>query len=98
MTNRKLFLCCLCCLFLILNIGSLFLPLKEPLTYDEVSKFESGLAILSGKPSERGATDVNKRNIVPASALNVLISKPIPELLDLLQKSFYGKVKDLLSD
>ena len=55
------------------------MPLRESLTYDEASKFESGLAILSSKSSERGVTKINKRNIVPVSALNVLISKPIPE-------------------
>ena len=77
--RQIILLCCLCFFFLILNIASLFLPLRESLTYDEVSKFESGIAILSGKPSERGATNVNQRNIVPVSALNVLISKPIPE-------------------
>ena len=77
--QQILLFCCLLCLFLILNIGSLFFPLKESLTYDEASKFESGLAILSSQPSERGATEINKRNIVPVSALNVLISKPIPK-------------------
>ncbi len=77
--KQILLLCCLCFFFLILNIASLLLPLKESLTYDEASKFESGLAVLSGKPSERGATNVHHRNIVPVSALNALISKPIPE-------------------
>ena len=82
-SKRKqiLLLCCLCFFFLILNIASLFLPLKESLTYDEVSKFESGLAVLSGKPSERGATNINHRNIVPASALNPLFSKAISEAI-----------------
>ncbi|MDJ0681341.1 MAG: glycosyltransferase family 39 protein, partial [Xenococcaceae cyanobacterium MO_167.B52] len=77
--QQILLFCCLCFFFLILNIASLFLPLRESLTYDEASKFESGIAILSGRPSERGAIKVNKRNIVPVSALNVLISKPISQ-------------------
>ncbi len=70
---------CLCFFFFILSITSLFFPLKKSLTYDETYHFESGLAILSGKPSERVEIDLNNRNNIPVSALNVLISKPIPE-------------------
>ncbi|MDJ0650753.1 MAG: glycosyltransferase family 39 protein, partial [Xenococcaceae cyanobacterium MO_188.B19] len=69
----------LCFCFLILTITSSFFPLKKSITYDEPDHYASGLAILSGKPSERAATDVNRRNNIPVSALNVLISKPFPE-------------------
>ena len=81
----------LCFFFFILSITSLFLPLQESLTYDEPSKFEDGLAILSGKPSERGEIDLNKRNLAPISALNVLISKPFPE--PIISKLAEGKIE-----
>lgn len=82
-SKRKqiLLFCCLCFLFLILNIASLFLPLQESLTYDEYYHYSSGLAVLSGKPSERGATEVSDRNIMPASALNPLFSKIITKAI-----------------
>ena len=73
--KQILLFCCLCFFFLILSMASLLLPLRESLTYDEYSKYNSGLAVLSGKPSERGVTKVNHRNIIPASALNPLFSK-----------------------
>ncbi|WP_222426929.1 ArnT family glycosyltransferase [Hyella patelloides] len=55
------------------------MPLKKSITYDEPDHYASGIAILSGKPSERAATDANYRNNIPISALNVLISKAFPE-------------------
>jgi hypothetical protein len=97
----KLLVIFLCIGFLMLNITSLLLPLRESLTYDENYHFESGLAILSGKPSERGATNVAERNIMPASALNVLVSKASPvSVLDKLTGQnnwlFSGKLATIL--
>ena len=82
-SKRKqiLLFCCLCFFFLILSIASLFLPLRESLTYDESYHYSSGVAVLSGQPSERGATKVSQRNIMPASALNPLFSKAIREAI-----------------
>ncbi len=57
------------------------MPLRESLTYDEDYHYASGVAVLSGKPSERGATKVSERNIMPASALNPLFSKTIREAI-----------------
>ena len=68
---------CLCFFFLILNIASLFLPLRESLTFDENHHYANGIAVLSSRPSKRGATNVNQRNIMPVSALNPLFSKAI---------------------
>ena len=78
--------------FLLLNIASLLFPLKESLTIDETSKYESGLAILSGTPSERGRVSpemnfdqrnmtINQRNIMPISALNPLVSQVIATVI-----------------
>nr|UDF05924.1 ORF2 [Hormoscilla sp. GUM007] len=69
----------LCFLFLTLCVGSLFLPHREALTYDERFYYESGLAILSGKPSEVGKQGVAARNIMPALALNASVGEAIPE-------------------
>lgn len=41
--------------FFLINITSLFFPLKQSLTYDEKAYFVSGEAVLSGKPSTYGA-------------------------------------------
>ncbi|QZZ22093.1 glycosyltransferase family 39 protein [Leptothermofonsia sichuanensis E412] len=67
----------LCFFFLLLNVTSLFLPLRETLTYDEPYHYVSGAAVLSGKAFERGAADIDARNIMPASALNTLFAKAI---------------------
>jgi len=72
--KQLLLFCCLCFLFLILNIGSLFLPHIESLTYDEGYYYQSGVDILSGKPSE---TKLQAPNVMPALALNPLFSKVI---------------------
>lgn len=82
--NYKLIVLFLCILFFIINITSLIVPLRESQTYDENYYFHTGLAILSGKPSKLGETDVAARNIIPASALNVLVSKAISKALPVL--------------
>lgn len=95
----------LCFFFLLLNVTSLFLPLRETLTYDEPYHYVSGAAVLSGKASERGAADIDARNIMPASALNTLFAKAIrktipekvisqPEKLEL--EVFLGKPPTIL--
>ena len=43
--------CLISFIFIVINITSLFLPLKQSLTYDEKPYFVSGEAVLSGKPS-----------------------------------------------
>lgn len=72
--NRILLLCGISFIFLLISICSLFFPLLESITYDEPIHFLSGEAVLSGKPSELGATEVNLRNVMPASALGLLFS------------------------
>jgi hypothetical protein len=72
--KQLLLFCCLCLLFLILNIGSLFLPYRESLTYDEWYYYQSGVDILSGEPSK---TKLPVPNVMPALALNPLFSKVI---------------------
>ena len=83
MTNKKqtILVTVICFFFFVLLITSTYFPMKKSITYDEPEHYESGVAILSGKPSDRGIEDVNKRNIIPASAFNVLISKPFPRSL-----------------
>lgn len=61
-------------MFLLVSISSLFFPLRESLTYDEPIHYLSGMAVLSGKPSELGANTINFRNVMPASALGTLFS------------------------
>ena len=76
--RRKQVIICLCLLFLLLNITSLFFPIRKSITYDEPYHFNSGSAILAGKAYERGEERVQLRNIMPASALYPLVSKAIP--------------------
>ncbi len=66
--------CCLCCWFLLISLSSLFLPLPKSLTYDEDYYYQSGLDILSTKPSQ---SQLRAPNIMPASALNPIFSKAI---------------------
>jgi hypothetical protein len=76
--QQILIFCCLCFFFLLLNVASLFLPLRESLTYDENYYYRSGIDILSGKPSE---SKLPVANVMPASALNPLFSKAIREAI-----------------
>jgi hypothetical protein len=76
--QQILLFCCLCFFFLLLNVASLFLPLRESLTYDENYYYRSGVDILSGKPSE---SKLPVANVMPASALNPLFSKAIREAI-----------------
>ena len=91
--KQLLLFCCLCFLFLILNIGSLFLPYRESLTYDEWYYYQSGVDILSGKPSE---TKLPVPNVMPALALNPLFSKVIragiPDQLISVSTKNLGKI------
>ncbi|MEM1168859.1 MAG: glycosyltransferase family 39 protein [Cyanobacteria bacterium P01_H01_bin.35] len=59
-------------------MASLFLPPMKSLTYDEDYYYESGVAVLSGKPSE---SKLPVPNIMPASALNPLFSKAIRDAI-----------------
>ncbi|MGD1919989.1 MAG: ArnT family glycosyltransferase [Pleurocapsa sp.] len=55
------------------------MPLRKSLTYDEPYYYNSGLAILSGNSSIRGADNVNERNIMPFSALNAIVGGAVPK-------------------
>jgi len=79
-SNYKPIVICLCIGFFCLNILSLLWPLPESITYDEWPYFNSGRAVLDGKPFEaevKTFRDSNP-NVMPVSALNVLVSKAIP--------------------
>lgn len=109
LSSRKaykiLFLIICLFLFFVINVLSLFFPLKKTLSYDERYYYDSGLAILDGKSSER-AKVIGHRNILPASSLNTVIGKIIPDKLKsrLLgssfsqyeQKVFFGKLATIL--
>ena len=101
-SKRKqiLLLLFLCFFFFILSIASLFLPLRESITADEYFYYNSGVAILSGKPSELGAVNIYERNIMPVSVLNPLFSnisnaipdQIIPESTKKLESLYFGKL------
>ncbi|MBR8831921.1 MAG: hypothetical protein N5P05_002580 [Chroococcopsis gigantea SAG 12.99] len=59
-------------IFLGLNIGSLLLPLRETLTYDEDYHYHAGYAVLTGKAAQWGREDLSQRNVIPAMAINTL--------------------------
>jgi Dolichyl-phosphate-mannose-protein mannosyltransferase len=86
----------LCLFFVLLNITSLSFPLKASLTYDETYHYQSAKAILSGQPSKRGETNIDDRNIMPANALNFLVSETIKtsisKPLTQSQVIFFGKL------
>jgi hypothetical protein len=66
----------LCLVFLIINITSLFFPIKQSLTYDEIPYYVTGQAILSGKPSTYGAPTKT-----PAQALYPLTNRIIKKIV-----------------
>lgn len=69
-------LCIISFIFVVINITSLFFPLKQSLTYDEKAYFVSGEAILSGKPSTYGAPTKT-----PAQALYPLTYRVFNKLI-----------------
>jgi hypothetical protein len=62
--------------FVLLGIGSLFVPLTESLTFDEIAYFDSGVAVLSGR-SSTVATLKPGMNIMPALALYPIVGNTI---------------------
>ncbi len=67
-------------IFLGLNMGSLLLPLRESLTYDEDYHYHAGYAALTGKAAEWGDKDVYQRNVMPAMALNTFTGMNLHKL------------------
>lgn len=104
--SRVLFLIFILFFFYIINISSLFFPIKKSPSYDEFHHFTAGQGILSGDTSKRAEGNLDRRNIMPASALNVLISDAIPENLkskilgdvelNELSRVFFGKLATIM--
>lgn len=88
-------------LFLTLCITSLFLPLKESITYDEPYHYNSAHAILQGKAGFRSDLNESFRNIMPISALNLLASQFLQNYLPIEQfipedNPFLGEIEPFI--
>ena len=81
---------CLLLCFLSLSIGSLFLPLRKTLTYDEHPYYESGEVALSMFSEEQGERGLRERNIMPANILHPLFSQKIGQSIpnSIIPRSF----------
>ena len=91
-SQQAILFLCLCLLFLGLSVSSLFVPLTESPTYDEYTYFDSGVIVLSGKPSAAIAARVaaapdaatakaQNPNIMPMLALYPLVGNSLISVL-----------------
>ena len=98
--RAKIVVAVLCSAFAILSLSSLRLPVEKSLTYDEIYYFNSGIAILTGQPYERGVQGIQERNVMPASALHVVASRLVPrwvteKVTGRADSIFFGKLATL---